>query len=141
MVGQSPVSGVNPVSEGIIEDIENNYPNQRFVLSTNTNVGTQGNFLLRANYYGKHYDERGRIGAVSSPSAEIGATVYIDAEFGYQLTEAVRLAIGAVNLFDEFVDEIDAPFSNRRSVGLQYPRRSAANYEGGAWYLRGTFSF
>ncbi len=31
--------------------------------------------------------------------------------------------------------------ANRLSVGLEYPRRSAANYEGGAWYLRGTYSF
>jgi len=27
------------------------------------------------------------------------------------------------------------------SVGLQYPRRTAANYEGGSWYLRANYSF
>ena len=146
VVGQTPVAGVNPVSEGIIEDIENNYPNDRFVLSFNTEFpgawGTEGwNLLARANYYGKHFDERGRIGAAVLPSAEIGSTLYIDLELGVDINSKLRLALGAINVLDEFVDEIDAPFSNRQSVGLQYPRRSAANYEGGSWYLRSTFRF
>ena len=141
VTGQTPVAGVNPVSEGIIEDIENNYPNERFVLTTNTRIGEAWKLLARANFYGKHFDERGRIGAAVSPSAEIGSTIYFDLEVSYKINEFLALAVGAVNVFDEFVDEIGPPFANRRSVGLQYPRRSAANYEGGSWYLRGIFDF
>ncbi len=141
VVGQTPVAGVNPVSEGIIEDIENNYPDERLVLTTNTKLGEGWNLMARANYYGKHFDERGRIGAASSPSAEIGETIYVDLELGFDVSQKVRFALGAINVFDEFVDEINPPFSNRQSVGLQYPRRSAANYEGGSWYLRSTFKF
>ena len=94
---------------------------------------------MRANFYGDHYDERGRIGAAVDPSAKVGAIVYFDAELGFQVTDNWRLALGAVNIFDSFIDDIGPPNANRLSVGLQYPRRSAANYEGGAWYLRGTF--
>ncbi|MDA8020739.1 MAG: TonB-dependent receptor [Thermoanaerobaculia bacterium] len=141
IVGQTPVGGVLPVSEGIIEDIENNYPNERIVVSANTRFADDWSFLLRGNYYGKHFDERGRIGAATAPSFEIGATFYVDLELGLDLNESVRLAVGAINVFDEFVDEINAPFSNRQSVGLQYPRRSAANYEGGSWYVKTTFRF
>ena len=141
VVGQSRVAGVEPVSEGNVEDIENNYPNERFVLSANTKFGEGWNLLARVNYYGKHFDERGRIGAASSPSAEIGETFYLDFELGFDVTQKVRVALGAINVLDEFVDEINAPFSNRQSVGLQYPRRSAANYEGGSWYLKSIFSF
>jgi iron complex outermembrane receptor protein len=141
VVGQSPVAGVNPVSEGIIEDIENNYPNERLVLTTNTTRAEGWNLLARANYYGKHFDERGRIGAAVDPSFEVGSTVYVDLELGFDVGPNVHVAIGAANVFDEFVDEISAPFANRRSVGLQYPRRSAANYEGGSFYVRGTFKF
>jgi len=50
-------------------------------------------------------------------------------------------AIGAVNIFDEYIDKVGPPYANRLSVGLEYPRRSAANYEGGQWYLRGTYSW
>ncbi len=141
VVGQTPVAGVNPVSEGIIEDIENNYPNDRFVLTADTRFNPKWSFLARANYYGKHFDERGRIGAAIEPSFEIGETIYVDVELGVQINETVRLALGGINIFDEFIDEIGPPFSNRLSVGLQYPRRSAANYEGGSWYLRSTFRF
>ena len=139
VVGQTPVGGVNPVSDATIEDIENNYPNERFVLNSNTAFNDRFSLLARLNYYGKHYDERGRIGADVAPSFEIGATSYFDVEFNYQITESLGLAFGAINVFDEFVDEIGEPFSNRLSVGLQYPRRSAANYEGGSLYLRAKY--
>ena len=111
------------------------------MLTTNTTFEGGWNFLARANYYGKHFDERGRIGAAVLPSAEIGETIYIDMEVGVELGRGMRLAVGAINIFDEFVDEISAPFSNRQSVGLQYPRRSAANYEGGSWYAKLGFKF
>ena len=82
-----------------------------------------------------------------------GATVYVDLDLGYQINDNWRVNLGGINIFDEFVDIVpsnDAPgciscigdeFANRQSVGLPYARRSAANYEGGSWYLRGTYSF
>ncbi len=141
VVGQTPVGGVNPVSDGIIEDIENNYPNERVVLTTHTRLGEAWSLLTRLNYYGKHYDERGRIGAAVDPSAEIAATAYLDLELGWDVSESFRVALGAINVLDQYVGEINSPFANRQSVGLQYPRRSAANYEGGSFYLRGSFRF
>lgn len=139
--GQKQINGVNPVNDGLVEDIENNYPNHRFVATANTFFNDQWNLLLRANYYGEHYDERGTIGAATDPSAEIGSTIYVDLELGYQINDNFRVALGGTNVFDEFIDEIGAPNANRLSVGLQYPRRSAANYEGGSWYLKGIYSW
>ena len=141
VVGQREVSGSKPVSDSTVEDIENNFPNHRFVLTTNTNLGDDMNLMVRANYYGTHYDERGEIGAAESPSAEIEATIYIDAEISYQVNDNIKAKFGLSNLFDTYIDEIDAPNANRQSVGLQYPRRSAANYEGGSWYLGMSYSF
>lgn len=139
VTGQKFINGVQPVSDSLVEDIENNYPNHRFVLTANTYFGEKWNIMARANYYGSHYDERGTIGAATDPSAKIGSTVYFDAELGFQWTDHFRLALGAVNVFDSYIDEVGPPNANRLSVGLQYPRRSAANYEGGAWYLKGTY--
>ena len=139
VTGQKLINGVQPVNDGLVEDIENNYPNHRFVLTTNTFFSERWNLLARANYFGSHWDERGRIGADVEPSAKIGSVIYLDVELGFQITDHFRLAAGAVNIFDSFIDEIGPPNSNRLSVGLQYPRRSAANYEGGAWYLRGSY--
>jgi iron complex outermembrane receptor protein len=138
VTGQKFINGVQPVSDATVEDIENNYPNHRFVLTSNTIWGDHWNFLVRANFYGSHYDERGTINAAVEPSAKIGSTIYFDMELGYRINDRFKLAAGAVNVFDSYIDEIGPPNANRLSVGLQYPRRSAANYEGGFWYLRGS---
>ena len=141
VTGQKLVSGIQPVSDALVEDIENNYPEHRFVLTGNWLIGERFNVLGRANYYGKHFDERGTIGAATNPSAEIGSTVYFDLEAGFQVNDNLKVVFGGVNIFDEFIDEIGPPNANRLSVGLQYPRRTAANYEGGSWYLKGIYSW
>ena len=97
--------------------------------------------MLRATYFGEHYDERGRINDETSPSALIDPVIYIDAELGYWVNDNLRLRFGAANIFDQYPDEIGPPNANRLSVGLPYPRRSPANYEGGSWYLGATYSF
>ncbi len=141
VTGQSLVNGLVPVGDSIVEDIENNYPKWRGVVTTNSKLSEKLNLMLRGNYYGTHYDERGTINAATSPSAKIGSTIYIDAELGYDVTDDIQVAVGATNILDEYVDEIDAPFANRQNVGLPYPRRSAANYEGGSWYVRAQYKF
>ncbi|MGV6802079.1 MAG: TonB-dependent receptor plug domain-containing protein [bacterium] len=141
VTGQSLVNGIQPVSDGLVEDIENNYPDLRFVLTGNTQIGERWNLMTRANYYGSHYDERGRINDTTNPSAEIDPTIYFDAELDYEVNENMSIALGAVNIFDTYVDEIGPPNANRLSVGLPYPRRSAANYEGGSFYLKGKYNF
>ena len=139
--GQTLVNGVPPVSAGTVEDIENNYPNHRWTASSMSHFTDRWDLMVRATYYGEHFDERGTIGAAVDPSAKIDSTVYVDLELGFQMTDNLRIALGGTNITDEFINEIGAPNSNRLSVGLQYPRRSAANYEGGSWYLKGIYSW
>ena len=141
VTGQKLVSGIQPVNDGLVEDIENNYPEHRFVLSGNWLIGDRFNIMARANYYGEHYDERGRIGDAVDPSALISSTVYLDLEAGFQVNDNIRVVLGGVNVLDEFISEIGPPNANRLSVGLQYPRRTVANYEGGSWYLKGIYSW
>jgi iron complex outermembrane receptor protein len=141
VTGQKLINGVAPVNDGLVEDIENNYPENRFVLTGNFMLGEAFNVLARANYYGEHYDERGTIGAAVDPSAKISSTVYLDLEAGWNVTDHWRLVLGAVNVLDEFVDTIGPPNANRLSVGLQYPRRTVANYEGGSYYLRASYNW
>lgn len=143
VVDQALVNGIAPVNDGLVEDIENNYPNERFVLSSNTHFNERLSLMLRANYYGKHYDERGRIDGVDggSASALIDDTIYVDLELNYELNENIQLSLGGTNIFDTYVEKIGPENANRISVGLPYPRRTAANYEGGSWYLRGTYNF
>jgi iron complex outermembrane receptor protein len=141
VAGQKTINGVKPVSDSLIEDIENNYPENRLVFNTFTNINEQWSLMARLNFYGEHYDERGTIGAATNPSALIDSIIYLDVELGYDMTENLRLTAGGSNIFDEYVNEIGAPNANRMSVGLQYPRRTAANYEGGSWYVRAQYDF
>ena len=141
VVSQRVINGVKPVSDATVEDIQNNFPNQRFVLTTNTPLSDDINLMVRANFYGSHYDERGTINAAVHPSAKIDPTVYIDAELNYQINDAMKVKLGFSNIFNTYVNTIGEPNANRLSVGLQYPRRSAANYEGGSWYLGLAYKF
>jgi len=141
VTGQKLINGVQVVNDGLVEDIENNYPEHRWVLTGNLLLGEKFNVMGRVNFYGQHFDERGRIGDPADLSAEIDSTYYIDLEAGWQFTDNVRVVLGGTNVFDEFIDEIGPPNANRLSVGLQYPRRTVANYEGGSWYLRGIYSW
>lgn len=141
VVGQRRIGDVTPVSEATIEDIENNFPEERFVLTALTHIGEKWTYMVRANFYGEHYDERGRINDDVQPTAEIDSIIYVDMELNYQYNDNWTLSLGATNLFDSFVDEIGPENANRLGVGLQYPRRSAANYEGGSWYLRSSYKF
>ncbi len=132
---------IQPVSDALVEDIENNYPEHRWTLTGNFLIGEDFNIMSRINFYGEHYDERGTIGAATDPSAQIDAIYYVDLEAGWNVNENWRVVLGGSNIFDEYVDEIGPPNANRLSVGLQYPRRTVANYEGGSWYLKGIYSW
>ncbi|MCP4299493.1 MAG: TonB-dependent receptor, partial [Gammaproteobacteria bacterium] len=141
VTGQKLVAGIQPVNDGLVEDIENNYPEHRWTLTGNWLIGEQFNIMGRVNFYGEHFDERGRIGVGDGESAKIDSTIYVDLEAGWQFNENVRVVLGGSNIFDEFIDTIGPPNANRLSVGLQYPRRTVANYEGGSWYLKGIYSW
>jgi iron complex outermembrane recepter protein len=144
VVDQKLVNGVNPVSDSLVEDIENNYPEERFVFTANTTFADSWWFMFRANWWGKHYDERGTIdGEPGDRSKEIGDVLYVDLELGWDITENWNVTLGGSNVFDEYPDEIkdDGVYANRVSVGLPYPRRTVTNYEGGSWYLRASYNF
>jgi len=137
---------VAPISDGNVENIEVNLPEHRFVISGNIPLTSRLNLMLRGNYYGDHFDERGRIGgdrATDSDKFEISSIFLVDAELTFSINENLSLTLGANNLFDEQPDEIRSGlgFANRESVGLQFPRRTPVDYNGGSYYLRATYDF
>jgi iron complex outermembrane receptor protein len=135
---QSPAGPVLTVNDQQIVNIENNYPNERVVFSANTFIGENFNVMVRLNYFGEHLDENGVIGINKT---KIDAVTFVDLDVGYQLNDNWRFNLGAINIFDEFVNLAVPPNANNLASGLQYPRRAAPSYEGGQWYMRGTYSF
>jgi len=141
----SLINGSQVVSDDLVEDIENNYPNDKFTLSATTSFSDTVSLLTRFRYIGDHFDERGNIAGTSSlgASQEVNPVVYTDIELNYSPNISWTLTAGVANLFDTFPDRIEDEdgVANRISVGLPYPRRSVANYEGGSWYLRARYNF
>ena len=135
VVGQDLVNGSMLISEDDQARIENSYPEHRVIAAVDTNIGNW-DFLVRANYFGEHFDvDKGSIPA--GTSSPIDPVVFFDVELGYNLSDSVKIVAGAANIFDEYVGRIDsAKYDNRYANGLWYPRRAASNWEGGSWYLQ-----
>ena len=133
VLSQSLVNGIQPVPAADIEDIENSYPNLKIVGMSTTTLNERWSMILRGQYYGRHYDERGVIGG-APPTKELDATFFVDFEAQYKLSDTFMLKFGLINIFDTYVDTIEPPYANRLSVGLPYARRTAANFEGGSYY-------
>ncbi len=127
---QRQVGGVDPVSDDLIFNIENNLAKHRATLSVTEGFGEQFSATLRGNYYSGTIDERGE-------QEVVGAEVLIDAELSYQIDENFSVVGRANNLFNNFPDEI----ATRLSQGMPYPRRSPISYHGGMTYLRVVYSF
>ena len=133
------VGGKQVVSEAIIEHIENDYPTMNLVLMTNTRFMDKWNVMARGRYIGNHYDQGGL--ASLDESKQIDSTLYLDLEVGYKAMKNLRVVLGANNVLDTYPTKLDEQEGGGYSAGLVYPRRSAANWEGGSWYVKGTYIF
>lgn len=141
VVSQRKVNGLLPVSDAIIEDIESNYPKDRFIITGVMDLKDNWKLVIRGNFYGDHFDERGRIGDPIEPTAKVRSILFWDMELSYNPTQDLTFTLGSNNLFDQYVNQIGEGYANRLSVGLPYPRRTPANYEGGSWYAKVHYRF
>ena len=126
-MSQNQVSGVNPVNESGIFNLENNLPKNRASLSLERNFG-KFDASVRANYFGTTFDER-------SQREEIEARTLIDLDFSYQASETVQLILGALNVFDTYPYEVET----RASQGMPFPRRTPIGYSGGQVYFKAIY--
>ena len=129
VVSQNPVNGVNPVGDTFIHNVEKNLPEDRFSVTARHYSGSFTT-TVRANHYGSHEDER-------SPFPQVNAATLVDLSVNYLVNDNYSVTLGANNLFDEFPNKV----ASRASQGLPYPRRTPIGYDGGMWYLRGTYTF
>ena len=138
--GQDEINDQTLVSDAQVARIERSYPRHRFVADIDTAFG-DWDLLVRANYFGKHYDvDQGDI--TQGTSSPIDPVIFFDVELGYHVSESLKIVAGGSNIFDEYVDRIDRDrYGNRYANGLPYPRRAASNYEGGSWYVRTQYTF
>jgi len=121
------------VGSGKIIQLEQNLPNNRAGLSLNYSQD-DWRLVTKANYYGSftelHLD-------AESLRIDAGNSILIDAEFSYDFSESVTLALGANNLFDEYPDE--NPWAT--GWGAKYPVTSPFGFNGRFMYAKASYKF
>jgi len=111
--------------------IEQGRPDARFT-ATWTHLQGPWRFMARARYYGEYYDAPTNDGSVSFYP---DASVVFDAEVSWDVRDDFAVLVGVQNLFDEY------PSTNPAGevAGLIYPEQSPYGFNGGFYYVRGTW--
>ena len=91
--------------------------------------------MVRINYYGESWDERGSV--ADETKDKIEAAMFVDCELSYKISDNLNVVFGANNALNQFPTQI----STRGSQGMPYPRRSPLGYHGGMIFTRLAYSF
>jgi len=130
VVSQTPINGVDPVSEGNVQNIEENLPSLRVAATASHQLSNALSLMARVNHYGETTDERG--------DKEIVAAIQlVDIELNYRVSDNLSVVFGANNALNTFPTQI----KTRMSQGMPYPRRTPIGYHGGMIFTRLTYNF
>lgn len=135
VIEQNQVNGEDPVSQGTIDNLELNLPKDKMVLNVTHSFSDALSAMVRVNYYGESWDERGSY--ADGTKDKIESAMFMDVELDYQLSDNMSLVLGANNALNQFPTQI----STRASQGMPYPRRSPLGYHGGMFFSRLTYNF
>ncbi len=145
VTGTRKINDVQVVRDDVIEDIENTYPTNKFIVTSRTRVARDWDLLLRARYIGAHYDDMGTIAGDDNGknrSQEIDSTLFLDFEVTYNVMNDLSLVFGANNFLNTYPTEVKGEnTAGFHTVGFPYSTLSAASYDGGSWYLKGIYTF
>ena len=125
---------LDPISSGLIDNIENNLPKDRITATVTQDFGNALSLMVRLNNYSETLDERGTLG---DDKATVDAISFIDVELRYRVSNNLNVVFGANNVTNAYPNEIPT----RASQGMPYPRRSPLGYHGGMTYIRLMYDF
>jgi iron complex outermembrane receptor protein len=128
-----------------ISHLEDSSPKYRTILGA---VWTMGKFSmnLRETIYGKSSELESEDGGVYFKN-EIGVTPITDLELAFQATDAVKVSLGANNLFNEYPDKVNADLlalyrTNVENSAVRiYPSFSPFGINGGYYYGKVSLKF
>lgn len=122
---KSPIADPN-----VRKEREKGIPKTRGIL-TYSHSQEALNAILRINYYGSFYNAQ--FNDVSLLE-KVSPVVITDVEISYYLTKALKIALGAKNIFNVFPDEYS---DGRKSgfLGAIYPINAPSGFNGGHYYL------
>ncbi|MBB4210493.1 iron complex outermembrane receptor protein [Rhodothalassium salexigens DSM 2132] len=121
-------------------DFENGLPDWRSVINVTHTLG-DWRFLARASLFSGY--EQSQVGDTPDTLAAVqkfGAEVLFDFEASYAVTERLRLAAGARNLFDTYPDP-GSDAVGETCCGRIYRSDSIVDWQGGFYYFRMEYMF
>ena len=113
-------------------DFENGDPEFRGVFTVLHETGPW-TLLGRANYYGPY--ENSDSGGAGGMIQDFGSEIMFDLEASYQVSDVVRVSVGARNIFDEYPDAAD-PAIGDSCCGRVYRSDSIVDWQGGYYYFK-----
>ena len=125
---------LDPISTGLIDNIENNLPKDRIIATVTQGFGDALSLMVRLNNYSETLDERGTLG---DDKSTVDAISFIDVELSYAVSNNLNVVFGANNVTNAYPNEI----ATRAGQGMPYPRRSPLGYHGGMTYIRLMYDF
>jgi len=134
LVAQRQVNGLDPLGQGNIDNLLLNLPKMKMTTTVTHQINDALSAMVRINYYGESWDERGTYG---EDKDKIDATMFIDAEISYKVSDNLIVVFGANNALNQFPNQI----ATRMGQGMPYPRRSPLGYHGGIFFTRLAYNF
>jgi iron complex outermembrane receptor protein len=139
------LAGASLFSPTTIANLEDAAPKYRFVAGALWNWDKLS-VNLRQALYGPSSGLSSRTGAVYYKT-EIDPTFITDLEVAYKITDQIKLAVGANNLFNTYPDRVNQQLrdeyfqTNNSAYVTQYPTFSPFGINGGYYYSKLTFNF
>ena len=88
-------------------------------------------FLGRANYYGPYTNSN--TGGNPLRYQDYGAELFLDLEASYQVSDIVKISLGARNILDEYPDEANL---GDNCCGRVYSSGTIVDWQGGYYYFK-----
>ena len=119
--------------------IEEGRPGSRITATLNHSQDTW-RVMGRLRHYGEYYDDPTNSGGLPPAGNAFypGAATLLDFEAAFDVTESLSVLVGLSNAFDTYPD-INPTGGNGEVAGLLYPESSPYGFNGGMYYVRGTW--
>ena len=123
-----------------VSRLENDLPNHRATMTWGQ-TWEDWNLFTRVNYFGEY---QGVHVDFKDTAKTASAAITVDMELSYNINDSLNLAVGAQNLLDQeaerldFYDRIGTP---NNEWGGKYYETSPFGFNGGYWYVKGTYRF
>ena len=123
-----------------VQRLENDLPKHRATFTWGQGWDSFGLFT-RVNYFGEYQGVHVDYDATVVTGS---AAVTVDMEFSYFINDSFTLAIGAQNLLDQQAEKLDFEKNSgipNNNWGGQYYETSPFGFNGGYYYVKGTYNF